>query len=197
MAKKEKPRCAGCGQTTNTLCLKPVRVCTDCDVREGKFYPMYNGLTRLDIKQTYVYEGTDGTIRKVFKVVPKEGYPGKPKDALDDMVMFSHLGGEKDGKEEVCWMIEFLEWVVKRLPREPIPNNNTISTYYHCGLCVNEWKQGAAPGTSPSEYSRTQIGNTPWGLQVWCARHEVNVCHIDFEGIKHTANMTRHDESLK
>ena len=35
---------------------------------------------------------------------------------------------------------------------------------------------------SLQEYSKLDVGFTNIGLQVWCRRHEINVCHIDFEG---------------
>ena len=86
----------------------------------------------------------------------------------------------------------------------PIPNTNEIQLYLHCGLCLEElqsgtWTQrvgsysawGFGPAPSPQEYVRVQAGWTPLGLQVWCTRHDVNIVHIDFEGVKHAANDTR------
>lgn len=35
-----------------------------------------------------------------------------------------------------------------------------------------------------------QHGWTPIGFQVWCTRHNANVVHVDFEGVKHPANRT-------
>jgi hypothetical protein len=66
-----------------------------------------------------------------------------------------------------------------------IPNTNEIVAYFHCGLCLRELPEGI----SPREWQDVEVGWTRIGLQVWCVRHEVNVIHIDFEGIKHRANI--------
>ena len=76
----------------------------------------------------------------------------------------------------------------------PGPTNDMqIGSYIHCGLCIAEYQKGVpdAIGESPATYARLEVGWTPLGLQIWCRRHECNVCHIDFEGQKHRANMTR------
>jgi hypothetical protein len=70
-------------------------------------------------------------------------------------------------------------------------NRLSIQAYLHCGLCIKEWKAGKAPGLSPADYAALEIGWTREGLQVWCKRHDCNVLHIDFEGQKHPANLTR------
>lgn len=74
-----------------------------------------------------------------------------------------------------------------------LSNNNQIEMYLHCSLCLQEWEADPKIKTvmSPAEYARTQSGWTKQGLQVWCNRHECNVVHIDFEGQKHPANVTR------
>jgi hypothetical protein len=68
-----------------------------------------------------------------------------------------------------------------------IPNNNCITAYLHCALCLQELPSGI----SPKEWSRTQTGFTELGLQIWCNRHEVNVAHINFQGQQHPANLDR------
>lgn len=64
---------------------------------------------------------------------------------------------------------------------------NQVQLYLHCRLCIKELPKGE----SPSSYSRTQAGWTARGLQVWCARHDVNVLNIDFEGQQHPACLDR------
>lgn len=71
--------------------------------------------------------------------------------------------------------------------QRPISNENEIKSFFHCGLCMAELPRG----TSPREYGSLEIGFTPLGVQVWCKRHEVNVAHIDFEGQRHPANLSR------
>lgn len=66
-------------------------------------------------------------------------------------------------------------------------NTNEIRAYLLCRLCVAE----IPPDESAQSWSKLDIGWTVKGLQVWCARHDCNVMHMDFEGVKHTANTTR------
>ncbi len=58
---------------------------------------------------------------------------------------------------------------------------------FQCKLCLDELPKG----TSPKDYARVQVGFTPHGIQVWCNRHDCNVIHINFEGVKHPANFDR------
>lgn len=81
---------------------------------------------------------------------------------------------------------------VKEKPE--LDNSNQITAYLHCGLCLVEYKDPEnneeARNASPAEFSRTQAGWTPRGLQIWCWRHNVNVTNIDFEGQQHPADTT-------
>jgi hypothetical protein len=65
-------------------------------------------------------------------------------------------------------------------------NTNEIQSYMHCRLCMSD----IPDDVSPQEYARLEVGCTPNGIQVWCTRHDVNVCHIHFEGSIHPANLT-------
>jgi hypothetical protein len=60
---------------------------------------------------------------------------------------------------------------------------NDIVAYLHCKKCLEE----RPPELSPMEWSRVQVGWTVKGIQIWCNRHELNVMHMDFEGVKHPA----------
>lgn len=60
-----------------------------------------------------------------------------------------------------------------------------IVAFFHCGKCLAE----KPDNTSPREWAALEVGWTPIGLQVWRKRHEVNVCHVDFQGQKHPANV--------
>ena len=62
-----------------------------------------------------------------------------------------------------------------------------IRSFMHCGMCLDERPEGV----SPMDWSRTQTGWTWNGLQVWCNRHNVNVCNIDLMGHKITVNTHR------
>lgn len=66
--------------------------------------------------------------------------------------------------------------------------NNTIreseiTSFFHCRECI----KCKPPTISPREWAQNEVGFTRRGIQVWCKRHEINVCHIDFEGQQHPA----------
>ncbi len=64
-------------------------------------------------------------------------------------------------------------------------DNLHITSYAHCGLCMRELPDGE----SPSSYADYSVGFTKEGLQVFCNRHQVNIIHIDFQGMRHPASM--------
>jgi len=69
----------------------------------------------------------------------------------------------------------------RRKEDRPVPNTNVILAYLHCRQCLEEAHGGD---------QRLEVGWTLLGLQVWCARHDMNIVHIDFEGQQHPANAT-------
>ena len=71
-------------------------------------------------------------------------------------------------------------------PSLHIPNSLSIGAYMHCRRCLSE----RPAGESPNSYARLAVGMTKEGLQIWCNRHECNVMHVHFQGIRHPANMT-------
>jgi hypothetical protein len=68
-----------------------------------------------------------------------------------------------------------------------VGNKLEIKAYMHCGLCLQEMPEGV----SAQQFQRIEVGWTEYGLQVWCRRHDVNICHIDFEGQTHPADTSR------
>lgn len=76
-----------------------------------------------------------------------------------------------------------------RFPENDTANNDELSqelqitAYMHCKQCLDELPDGV----SPKDWARTQTGWTPRGIQIWCNRHEINVCNIDFQGYQHPA----------
>lgn len=73
-----------------------------------------------------------------------------------------------------------------------ISNELSIHQYLHCGRCLEELPDGI----SPRDWAQNEVGMTKQGIQVWCRRHECNVVHIDFEGNRFPANVTRKLEPL-
>lgn len=68
-----------------------------------------------------------------------------------------------------------------------IPKTKQIKAFLECRLCAHEKPFGIAP----RDWRRLEIGWTRHGLQVWCVRHEMNIIHIDFEGMRHPAEDRR------
>jgi hypothetical protein len=67
-----------------------------------------------------------------------------------------------------------------------IPNTLSIEAYFQCAKCLKE----RPSHISPRDWAQLEIGYTVLGIQVWCKRHECNVVHVDFEGVKHPGNFT-------
>lgn len=102
------------------------------------------------------------------------------------------LGGEAsdDLPGSHGWVSEtekFAEAVKEERCKAPPPNGPSVGMFLHCGLCLHE----RPIDQTPAQFARLSVGWTSIGLQVWCERHECNVCHIDFEGVQHPANLTR------
>ena len=58
---------------------------------------------------------------------------------------------------------------------------NKIKEPIVCVKCSNEYSAGTSDAKSLQEYLKFDVGFTNIGMQVWCRRHEVNICHINFE----------------
>lgn len=78
------------------------------------------------------------------------------------------------------------------MKKKELSNKNCIEAYIHCSKCLKEYMEDEEIRTkvSPKDYAKTQCGFTKEGIQIWCNRHDCNVAHIDFEGVKHPANLT-------
>ena len=53
-----------------------------------------------------------------------------------------------------------------------------------CVKCSDEFESGLSDDASLQNYSRLDVGYTKRGLQIFCRRHELNVCHFDFNNQK-------------
>lgn len=58
-----------------------------------------------------------------------------------------------------------------------------------CSACEEEFMSGSTDAASLRDYSRLDAGFTDRGLQVWCRRHDRNVCHVDFDGMTPDADL--------
>lgn len=59
---------------------------------------------------------------------------------------------------------------------------NHIKEPVVCAQCLDEFSQGLSDAPSLRHYLRMDVGFTDKGLQIWCQRHEANICAIDFAG---------------
>ena len=59
---------------------------------------------------------------------------------------------------------------------------NQIKEPIVCVKCSDELTQGLTDAKSIQDYSRIDVGFTDRGLQIWCQRHQINICHINFNG---------------
>ncbi len=72
-----------------------------------------------------------------------------------------------------------------------IPVTNEIKAFFHCAHCMPD----LPVGMSPQQWASLEVGWTMLGLQVWCKRCDMNVMHIDFEGVRHPANLDGREPS--
>ena len=61
---------------------------------------------------------------------------------------------------------------------------NKIKEPIVCVKCSQEFLSGQTDSKSLQEYSKIDVGFTERGLQIWCQRHQLNICHINFDGKK-------------
>jgi hypothetical protein len=62
-------------------------------------------------------------------------------------------------------------------PILPRNHQNQIFRFMWCAECMADLDSGKGRG-SPKTYARIQTGITPHGFQVWCNRHNMEVCHM-------------------
>lgn len=70
--------------------------------------------------------------------------------------------------------------------QKDLPNTWQIKHVLECKRCT----ESCPAGTPLQDYVRVSVGLTPYGLQVWCARHQANIVHIDFRGQRLKVNAT-------
>ena len=57
-----------------------------------------------------------------------------------------------------------------------------------CTKCSDEFVGGSTDAKSLQEYTKVDVGFTDRGFQIWCRRHELNICHFNFEGLEPEAD---------
>ena len=61
---------------------------------------------------------------------------------------------------------------------------NQIKEPIVCVKCSDEFAKGLSDANSLRDFTKVDVGLTDRGLQVWCQRHEINICHLDFANEK-------------
>lgn len=77
---------------------------------------------------------------------------------------------------------------VRAAPPASFDAGMRIKAFFHCRQCLDELPEGV----SPRDWAQLEVGSTEAGWQVWCRRHDSNVVHMWFEGMKHPAILGRH-----
>lgn len=76
--------------------------------------------------------------------------------------------------------------VLKPRTQQNLPNTFEIKHVLECKRCA----ESCPAGTSLSDWTRVVVGLTSYGLQVWCARHNANIMHVDFRNQRLGVNAT-------
>tara|TARA_B100000965_G_C19024498_1_gene512507 strand:+ start:252 stop:506 length:255 start_codon:yes stop_codon:yes gene_type:complete len=61
---------------------------------------------------------------------------------------------------------------------------NNINQPIICADCEKEFFATQDPKKSLQDFTKVDVGLTDFGVQIWCQRHQKNICHFDFEGIR-------------
>ncbi|MGC6476088.1 MAG: hypothetical protein ACON41_05565 [Parvibaculales bacterium] len=59
---------------------------------------------------------------------------------------------------------------------------NQITHPIICAQCETDLLAGKSDARNLQEMMVLDVGFTEQGLQIWCRRHDINICHIDFAG---------------
>lgn len=76
--------------------------------------------------------------------------------------------------------------MLQNVSQKDLPNTWQIKHVLECKRCI----ESCPAGMLLEDYVRVTVGLTPYGLQVWCKRHQVNVAHLDFRGARIRMNAT-------
>lgn len=60
---------------------------------------------------------------------------------------------------------------------------NVIKEPVICHKCYDDFIEGRSDAASLQAFTVLDVGFTDRGIQIWCRRHDMNVCHIDFAGM--------------
>lgn len=142
-------------------------------VPRGATFMSIFGRAEAAIAEQFIREGRATKISK--KDIRRAGAP--TVNNVGHKVMFAVSVKNADMEE---FNARIGAWKLREANFNPSKN---IKMFFHCKKCLHE----LPGGESPESWARLSVGFTIAGLQVWCVRHDCNVCHIDFQGFKHPA----------
>ena len=58
----------------------------------------------------------------------------------------------------------------------------SINNHIVCNKCIEELSTLSSSDINLKNYAKCEVGFTSLGIQICCIRHNINVCHIDFDG---------------
>lgn len=144
-------------------------------VKGATFFSIF-GVPEAAIAEQFIREGRATRISK--KETRAAGAP--TKNNMGHKLMFSLSIKNVDVEEYNARVASF------KMRAEAFTPHNNIKRFFHCRKCLDE----KPIDQSPRDWAQLEVGFTIAGIQVWCKRHECNVCHVDFQGYKHPALLT-------
>ena len=57
----------------------------------------------------------------------------------------------------------------------------SINSHIVCNECIKELSTLSSSDINLKNFVKFEVGFTNLGIQIWCIRHNINVCHIDFD----------------
>ena len=57
----------------------------------------------------------------------------------------------------------------------------SIKNHIVCNKCIKELSTLSSKDINLRNFVKFEVGFTSLGIQIWCIRHNINVCHIDFD----------------
>ena len=58
----------------------------------------------------------------------------------------------------------------------------SINSHIVFNECIKELSTLSSSDINLKNFVKFEVGFTNLGIQIWCIRHNINVCHIDFDG---------------
>ena len=57
----------------------------------------------------------------------------------------------------------------------------SINSHIVCNECIKELSTLPSSDVNLKNFVKFEVGFTKLGIQIWCIRHNINVCHVNFD----------------